>query len=169
MKEKYTKEVLEKAVSESKSIMDVIRKLGMKFSGGLHGHLTSKIKMWNIDVSHFSREGCNKGKTPINKRHWSEILIKRERGQREDTKKLRLALIESGRKYLCEECGGLPIWNNKPLTIQTDHKNGNWLDNRPQNLEFLCPNCHTQTETFGIKNSKYATVAQLVGGVSLRD
>lgn len=43
-------------------------------------------------------------------------------------------------------------WNGKPLTMQLDHINGNRFDNRLENLRFICPNCHSQTETFGNKN-----------------
>src|SRR6266566_2322934 len=55
--------------------------------------------------------------------------------------------------YVCAECGQLPEWNGKPLVLQVDHVNGDPTDNRPENLRFLCPNCHTQTETFAGRNS----------------
>ena len=51
----------------------------------------------------------------------------------------------------CEECG-IEEWNSKPITFQVDHVNGNRRDNRHTNLKILCPNCHSQTETFGVKN-----------------
>jgi hypothetical protein len=54
--------------------------------------------------------------------------------------------------YVCAECGLLPEWNSKPLVLQVDHINGDPTDNRPENLRFLCPNCHTQTETFASRN-----------------
>lgn len=54
----------------------------------------------------------------------------------------------------CSECGQLPEHNGKPLSLAVDHINGNGFDNRKENLRFLCPNCHSQTETFGGKNSR---------------
>lgn len=52
----------------------------------------------------------------------------------------------------CVECGQLPIHNNRPLVLQLDHIDGNSDNNAVSNLRLLCPNCHTQTETYGSKN-----------------
>jgi 5-methylcytosine-specific restriction endonuclease McrA len=49
----------------------------------------------------------------------------------------------------CVECGQTSTWNNKPLVLQLDHIDGNSDNNQLSNLRLLCPNCHTQTETFG--------------------
>ena len=153
MNMKYTKEILEPIVKDSKSITEIIRKLGKKFSGGIHGHLKIKIKEFGIDISHFDPFAYNKNRSPKNKLTHQEILIVGRTKRKESTERLRRALIESGREYKCESCGLKPIWNNKPICIQVDHKNGNWFDNNPLNLRFLCPNCHSQTETFGVKNA----------------
>ncbi len=53
----------------------------------------------------------------------------------------------------CEACG-LTEWRGKPLSIQIDHVNGIANDNRLENLRMLCPNCHSQTETFSGRNAR---------------
>jgi len=63
----------------------------------------------------------------------------------------RLLIEELGN--ICSECGISSTWNNKPLRLQVDHINGECYDNRPSNLRLLCPNCHSQTETFTSKQS----------------
>lgn len=51
----------------------------------------------------------------------------------------------------CEVCGLATFWNNHPLILQIDHINGNRKDNRLSNLRIICPNCHSQTETFSCR------------------
>ena len=53
--------------------------------------------------------------------------------------------------YKCERCG-LSDWKNKPITLQLHHIDGDRKNNDLNNLEILCPNCHSQTDNFGNKN-----------------
>lgn len=53
--------------------------------------------------------------------------------------------------YSCSECG-ISEWKGKPITLQLDHIDGNAYNNYEDNLRLLCPNCHSQTDTFGAKN-----------------
>jgi Zn finger protein HypA/HybF involved in hydrogenase expression len=61
---------------------------------------------------------------------------------------LKRRLLDEGLKAnRCEQCG-LTEWRGQPLSMALHHVNGDGKDNRLQNLELLCPNCHSQTENF---------------------
>jgi Zn finger protein HypA/HybF involved in hydrogenase expression len=69
------------------------------------------------------------------------------------TNKLKVRLLKEGLKQnRCEECGIKNEWNNRPLVLHLDHINGISNDHALSNLRMLCPNCHSQTETYVGKN-----------------
>ncbi len=149
---KYTKEILQNAVDNSSSVSDVVRYFGLQPTGSHNRHLKSRIAKFKIDTSHFQIQVLN-GRS--NKKvHFSEMLVFNRIGRRETTSKLRRAMLEYGFEEVCSECNLGLMWNNKPIRIQIDHKDGDGLNNLPDNLRFLCPNCHSQTETYAAKNVK---------------
>lgn len=144
---KYTKELLEEVVATSLSIAQVIRALGLREAGGTHSHISRKLKEYEVDTSHFlgQRANCGANHKGGKRSTPDEVLTKRMAGRRQHAHILRRALIEAGVEYKCAGCGNSGTWNNKPLMLQVEHKNKDWLDDRKDNLEFLCPNCHSQT------------------------
>lgn len=65
---------------------------------------------------------------------------------------LKLRLLRLGIKEgRCERCG-LARWHGQPIALALHHINGDRLDNRVENLDLLCPNCHSQTDTFAGRN-----------------
>ncbi len=155
-KSKYTRELMELIVAGSSSYAEVLRKLGLKFTGSANGRTRTIVKTLGLDTSHFLGRASNCGpnkKGGPKKCHWSEILVlDRYAGRKEKCSRLRRAMIEFGMEHKCEECFMPPEWRGKPLTLQIDHRNGNSVDNRPGNPRFMCPNCHAQTDTFGSGN-----------------
>ena len=155
--EKYTRELLTEAAANSISIADVLRYLQIPWSGGTHAHISRRLKQLGIDTSHFQRVAPNRGKPCAWRLTPAHVLVVRPPGSpRPKPHVLRRALRESGVPYTCEACGVAAEWNGKPIILHVDHVSGDWLDNRKENLRFLCPNCHSQTPTFAgrFKNKK---------------
>jgi 5-methylcytosine-specific restriction endonuclease McrA len=65
----------------------------------------------------------------------------------------RLLIDKKG--YKCESCK-IESWLEKDITLEVHHIDGNASNNILENLEFLCPNCHSQTDTFRAKNKNSA-------------
>lgn len=151
---KYTKEILEKAISESRSFMETLRKLGLNDRSGSNFYqIKLKIKAYQINTSHFTGQGWCTGEyhkklvksfveIPLN-----EILIKNSVYLSTSGLKKRL-LKENLLKNECYNCKLKPFWNNETLTLQLDHIDGDRTNNTLENLRILCPNCHSQTKTF---------------------
>lgn len=141
---KYTEDVLQEAVNNSNSILGVLRFLGLKEAGGSCTHIKSRLKKFGISTEHFLGQSSTKGVPSTLKKSADEYLILRNSGTRQKSYILRRCLIEIGIEYECSLCGLPPVWNGYPITLEVDHINENWLDDRKENLRFLCPNCHSQ-------------------------
>jgi len=82
-----------------------------------------------------------------------EELLRGPRNRRH----LRRRLEQAGLlQHLCGECG-ITTWRGRPLALELHHINGDGRDNRLENLALLCPNCHSQTDSWGGRNSRRAT------------
>ncbi len=158
---KIDDQTLAEAVRTSFSVYEVLRKIGVRsLSGGNHYHFSNRIRKLRLSTAHFTGQGHNKGKI-LKRRKPEEILVLRSDGKRTKTNMLKRSLVDIGVEYKCGECGNDGNHNGKSLVLQVDHKNGNWMDDRVDNLRFLCPNCHSQTETFGSKSKVFkASVAE---------
>jgi 5-methylcytosine-specific restriction endonuclease McrA len=88
-----------------------------------------------------------------NKRELEEILVENSTYTNRTALKTRL-LKEGLITYECAICKNKGEWNGNPLTLQLDHINGINNDHRLENLRFLCPNCHSQTNTFSGRNKR---------------
>jgi len=145
---KYTREYLEPFVAKATNWSDLLRKVGVRVTGGNHRHIQGCVKAAGLDTSHFTGQGWNKG----GKGHCgtripdSEVFV---RGSSYKPSCLYKRLIQKGWRPICAVCGLEGDWQGKPLRLHVDHINGEHTDHRLENLRFLCPNCHSQTETYG--------------------
>lgn len=87
-----------------------------------------------------------KHKETLYDKHYQRFLS----GDMLDNTALKRWLIET-RSEDCSICEIKPEWNGKYLSLQVDHVNGIRGDNRPENVRLVCPNCHSQTDTFSGK------------------
>ena len=148
----FSKEEIQEKVNNCSCICDMLEIFGYKRTSGSMAQVMKRvIEIYEIDISHFRPYQRNNQK-PIYS--LEEILIKNS--PYTNIAKLKERILKAGLlKYECECCGNQGEWNGHPLTLQLDHKNGDHSDHSLENLRFLCPNCHSQTETFAGRNAKY--------------
>lgn len=148
---KYKDIDLIEAVKVSFSWSGVLRAIGLKEAGSNHMTIQMRAKEMNLDSSHFTGQGYRKGnKEPVKKAiKLTNILVENSNYA---TGHLHKRLLkEKVKQHKCENCKRTR-WNGKLIPLELDHINGNRFDHRIENLRFLCPNCHAQTDTYGGKN-----------------
>ncbi|QES48439.1 HNH endonuclease [Streptomyces venezuelae] len=148
---KWTREVLAEAVAASTSMCEVLRRLGLDVVGGHHTHISRKVKAFGIDISHFARPLRTERTRDNRRRRSAEEILREDRSPtatRAPGSRLRRALLETGREERCAQCGIEATWQGEPLPLEVDHIDGDWRNNRAHNLRFLCPNCHSATDTY---------------------
>ena len=143
VKLKYQKDNLTEIVKNSKSVSDVINKLGLRTAGGNFKTIKNYIEIYKIDITHFETDELRivklKELSKENKIDLNLILVENSTYNRTSLKK-RL-IQEKILEYKCEKCLNIGKWIGENITLQLDHKNGIFNDNRIENLRFLCPNC----------------------------
>ncbi|MFJ6939440.1 HNH endonuclease [Streptomyces sp. NPDC101132] len=140
---------LREAVASSHSLAGTLRRLGRPDSGSNRSVLKQWIREDRLCTAHFLGQAHMRGKPgPTSSRTAADILVRHDRKQRTRTHLLRRALDEIGVPARCAECGTAPEWQGRPLTLEVDHVNGDWRDDRAENLRLLCPNCHAVTSTW---------------------
>lgn len=149
MRYRYTVEELKKVVNNSLSVAQVCRELGIRAAGGNFQTVNRRIRENNIDISHFTGQGWNVGKDfkHFGKKYSiKEILI--ENSPYRSSDKLRKRLINEGYKKKQCECCKRTKWLDQGIKLELHHINGINTDNRIENLQILCPNCHSYTDNF---------------------
>lgn len=138
-----------KLIAEHTSYADCARALGMSVAGAnSYNQLHKRIEELGIDISHFS---ATANANRVCRQDLKDILVEDSTYHNISSLKKRL-LAENMLEYKCQICGNTGEWNGRPLALQLHHVNGQHYDHRIENLVFLCPNCHSQTETYSGRN-----------------
>ena len=156
---KLSDEQFVELLKKSSTISEVLFKLGYTVKGNSWGYSQVKRRMddLNLDHSIFKGKSAIIKTTKLNNIKKEDILKENCKHQRTV---LRRYIIKNNLiPYKCAICG-CTEWQGKTLSLELDHINGINNDNRLENLRFLCPNCHSQTSTYGsrnqqLNNSKY--------------
>ncbi len=140
------KEKFIRICENSKTMSEASRKLNLHFN-------TFKRYALKFNCYIPNQGGKDTNKIASNKFSTKDILEGKYPDYQPNKLKIRL-LNEGYKEYKCEYCG-LSKWNNLPIPLELHHIDGNRHNNKLENLKILCPNCHSQTETFRGKNIKY--------------
>lgn len=165
MTKKYTKEEVEEAVKKSTNYSQVFRNLSLGVNGGSYRWIKSMIAKHGISVEHFDKENRALIEAGINgmRRKISEKFKELDISTNERAKAsiLRNYLLFHKVEQRCN-CCGLTDWLGKPLRLDVDHIDGNPVNNKLENLQFICPNCHRaktiQVNEFGQFGNKTLSV-----------
>lgn len=148
-KRKWNDEQFIEAVKSNLSYAGVLRELGLKLAGSNYDTVKRKIKELNLDTSHMTGKAWNQGKrfTPVKvAKSLKEILVKDSTWV--STYHLKERLLKEGIKEHKCECCGRTEWLGKPIALELHRINGIKDDLRLENLQILCPNCHSFTDNY---------------------
>lgn len=129
-----------------------VRTYGYQQRVHIRARLLRRAATMALDTTHMQATGTRKA--PL-----ESVFVRDSSAGRSQVK--RRLLRDLHWPYKCHACsnvlfekrGGVPFWFGKPVTLQLEHRNGNSTDNRLENLELLCPLCHSQTDTYSGRNS----------------
>lgn len=152
----YTPTELQQLLDNSDSYSDVLRKAGLNPKGNNPETLKRIIKEYNLSTTKlnenrsklFSRCAYiakSKSATKLEDVFSGKVKM-------QSTKLLKRLISERYKVYKCEICG-VSEWMGKYISLQLHHKDGDHNNNSLENLQILCPNCHSQTSSYAGKNS----------------
>lgn len=168
----FEREMFVMFTQESRSILQLAEKLGFKktetpgkrsqYSGTVYREIHKYIRLFDVDISHMTGMGWSSGLTGETceslrrnglrrGRPWNVIFVENCKYNIKGQELIKRLVRDGKRELKCQGCG-INSWNGNPIVLQLHHVNGVVNDNREENLEIVCPNCHSQTENWAGRN-----------------
>lgn len=141
-----------KAIEQSSCVKDCLEYLGLRAAGGNYKQFESWCHRHGLTPPTQDKSTRMLAYHRWNMIPLSEVLVKNSSYSRGSLK--RRLVSEGVLKEVCTICGLSSQWHGNRLSLQLDHINGVYNDNRIENLRMLCPNCHSQTENFSGKKRR---------------
>lgn len=163
----YTPDELQELLDKSNSYSDFLRHIGLNPKGGNPKTLKKIIEEYDLDETKLNENRHNlyvkcAECTSKSRKSYSLEDILNGKYPNYQSGKLLTRLIEAGYKERkCEKCG-ITEWMGKELVFHLHHKDGKHNNNKFDNLEILCPNCHSQTDNFAGKSNRKNTTSKII-------
>lgn len=155
-------EMVKKYLPLSNSLNNLCDNLGLKGVGGYYRKIKRVIEDNNLSTEHFGSIKLKKNRnTAMNDNEFFS-----ENVERKGSSIIKRLIKGNYKVYKCEKCG-IDEWNGCKITLQAHHLNGNHYDNRLENLQILCPNCHSQTDTYARHNVKVNKINTIKNNIEL--
>ena len=155
----YTKEELQNLLDESNSYSDLLKRINLNPRGGNQRTLKKIIVEYNLDETKLNENRhnlyvrCAKNTDGSRKTYSLEDILDGKHPNYQSSKLLKRLIESELKERKCEKCG-ITEWMGEDISFHLHHKDGNHNNNKFENLEILCPNCHSQTDNFSGKSSK---------------
>lgn len=147
-----TEEQVKLALDGASSIKEFIQNLGLNVNNGNYRRAKLIASKFNLELPKYDSSEQVKSLRLTNRLPDSVFFSE---GVLRSGYSIRARLVKDYKVVdECSICGQGPEWNGRPLTLQIDHIDGDRFNNRLDNLRIVCPNCHTQTETYGNNMSR---------------
>ena len=148
-----TDEQFAQLIKNSTNISEVLFKLGYSVKGNSWGFSQVRKRMTDLNLSASDFKGKSAMVEMVKESNLTAEMLLKENCKHNRNCLRRFIIKNALLPYKCDICG-LTEWNGKTLSLELDHINGINNDNRLENLRFLCPNCHSQTTTYGSRNQQ---------------
>jgi 5-methylcytosine-specific restriction endonuclease McrA len=132
-----------KICNESISMASACAVIGIQFS--TFKRRAVKLGCYNTNQS---GKGINK---KFSHRYELDDIINGQHPQYQSNKLRKRLLTDGLKENKCEICDS-STWLDKPIKLELHHIDGNRNNNLIENIQLLCPNCHSYTDTYKGKN-----------------